>query len=117
VDDHADGREMCVESLGLSGLRTAEAADGFQAIAEAQRLTPDCILMDLSLPGVDGWEATRRLKSDPRTRHIPIIAVTGLSGATEGARLAGAGFDAVVTKPCAPEDLVAVIHRVLRRPR
>lgn len=117
VDDDPDGREMCVEMLGLSGLRTAEAADGLQAVAQAVTLAPDCMLMDLSLPGIDGWEVTRRLKSDARTRDIPVIALTGSSVAVEGARLTGAGFDAVVTKPYTPEDLMAVIERVLRRPR
>ena len=106
-----------METLRVFGLRAAEAADGLQAVAEAMALTPACILMDLSLPGIDGWEAARRIRSDARTRDIPIVALTGISPADEPARFAGAGFSAVVTKPCTPEDLVAAIDRVLRRPR
>jgi two-component system, cell cycle response regulator DivK len=69
--------------------------------------------MDLALPRMDGWEATRRLKGDDRTRHIPIVALTGhaLAGHAEGARLAGC--DAFVTKPCLPDALVAEIRRLL----
>jgi two-component system cell cycle response regulator DivK len=80
---------------------------------------PDIILMDLALPKMDGWEATRRLKTDERTKHIPIVALTGhaLAGYAEGARQAGC--DAFVTKPCLPDALVAEIQRMLasRGPR
>ena len=76
-------------------------------------LLPDIVLMDLALPRMDGWEATRRLKADPKTKHIPIVALTGhaLAGHAEGAR--EAGCDAFVTKPCLPDVLVAEIKRVL----
>ena len=75
--------------------------------------TPDIILMDLSLPVMDGWEATRRLKADDRTASIPVVALTGhaLAGISEGAKRAGC--DAFVTKPCLPEDLVKEIRKVL----
>ena len=71
--------------------------------------------MDLALPSMDGWEATRRLKNDERTRHIPIVALTGhaLAGHAEGAR--EAGCDAFVTKPCLPDALVAEIRRLLAK--
>jgi CheY-like chemotaxis protein len=74
---------------------------------------PDIILMDLALPKMDGWEATRRLKADEQTRHIPIVALTGhaLAGHAEGARQAGC--DAFVTKPCLPDALVTEIERML----
>jgi CheY-like chemotaxis protein len=76
-------------------------------------LIPDIVLMDLALPRMDGWEATRRLKNDDLTRHIPIVALTGhaLAGHAEGAR--EAGCDAFVTKPCLPDALVAEIKRLL----
>ena len=76
-------------------------------------MSPDLILMDLSLPGMDGWEATRRLKADERTSHIPIVALTGhaLAGASEGAKKAGC--DSFVTKPCLPDDLVVEVRRML----
>src|SRR6185369_7482314 len=97
----------------FSGFRVAEARNGFEALESAQSLLPDIILMDLALPRMDGWEATRRLKSDPRTRHIPIVALTGhaLAGHAEGAR--EAGCDAFVTKPCLPDALVTEIKRLL----
>ncbi len=74
---------------------------------------PDIILMDLALPKMDGWEATRRLKLQESTRHIPIVALTGhaLAGHAEGARQAGC--DSFVTKPCLPDALVAEIKRML----
>jgi CheY-like chemotaxis protein len=72
--------------------------------------------MDLSMPGMDGWEATRLLKGDERTKHIPVIALTGhaLNGFLESAKLAGC--DAFVTKPCLPDTLVEEVRRVLRAP-
>ena len=105
VDDYQDAREMYAEYLQFSGFRVAEARNGNEAVAQAFSLRPDLILMDLSLPGMDGWEATRVLKADDRTKHIPVVALTGhaLAGASEGARKAGC--DSFVTKPIKPEDL------------
>jgi two-component system cell cycle response regulator DivK len=113
VDDYQDAREMYAEYLQFSGFRVAEARNGNEAVEQAFALKPDLILMDLSLPGMDGWEATRRLKADDRTRHIPIVALTGhaLAGASEGAKKAGC--DSFVTKPCLPDDLVVEVRRML----
>ncbi len=113
VDDYQDAREMYAEYLQFSGFRVAEARNGNEALEQAFALQPDLILMDLSLPGMDGWEATRQLKRDDRTRHTPIVALTGhaLAGASEGARRAGC--DSFVTKPCLPDDLVVEIRRML----
>ena len=113
VDDYQDAREMYAEYLQFSGFRVAEARNGNEAVDQAFALKPDLILMDLSLPGMDGWEATRRLKADETTRHIPIVALTGhaLAGASEGARKAGC--DSFVTKPCLPDDLVVEVRRML----
>jgi len=113
VDDYQDAREMYAEYLQYSGFRVAEAKNGNEAVAQARSLKPDLILMDLSLPGMDGWEATRVLKADEETRHIPIVALTGhaLAGASEGARKAGC--DSFVTKPCLPDDLVVEVRRML----
>jgi CheY-like chemotaxis protein len=113
VDDYPDAREMYSEYLQFSGFDVIEAANGMEALQHAADEAPDIILMDLSLPVMDGWEATRRLKSDERTAHIPVVALTGhaLAGISEGARQAGC--DAFVTKPCLPEDLVREIRRVL----
>jgi CheY-like chemotaxis protein len=86
VDDYQDAREMYAEYLQYSGFRVAEAKNGNEAVAQARSLKPDLILMDLSLPGMDGWEATRVLKADEETRHIPIVALTGhaLAGPPKG---------------------------------
>jgi len=113
VDDYQDAREMYAEYLQFSGFRVAEAKNGNEAVEQAFALKPDLILMDLSLPGMDGWEATRRLKADEATKHIPIVALTGhaLAGASEGARKAGC--DSFVTKPCLPDDLVVEVRRML----
>lgn len=113
VDDYQDAREMYAEYLEFSGFRTAEARNGAEALEKAFALTPDIILMDLSLPVMDGWEATRRLRADERTRGIPIVALTGhaLNGHAAGAK--DAGCDAYVTKPCLPDALVQEVKRIL----
>lgn len=113
VEDYDDAREMYAEYLEMSGYRVVEARNGEEALERAFELLPDVILMDLALPRMDGWEATRRLKTDGRTRRIPIVALTGhaLTGHAEGAR--EAGCDAFVTKPCLPEELVEQIRHVL----
>ena len=113
VDDYPDAREMYTEYLEFSGFDVVEAANGMEALTRAAESEPDIILMDLSLPVMDGWEATRRLKSDRRTASIPVVALTGhaLAGISEGAKKAGC--DAFVTKPCLPEYLVKEIRRVL----
>ena len=113
VDDYQDAREMYAEYLVFSGFRVAEASNGLEAVQQAFELTPDIILMDLSLPGMDGWEATRRIKMDERTKHIPVIALTGhaLPGFSESAR--NAGCDGFVIKPCLPDAIVGEVRRLL----
>jgi two-component system, cell cycle response regulator DivK len=116
VDDYPDAREMYTEYLEYTGFEVVQASNGMEALKQAIDRTPDIILMDLSLPVMDGWEATRRLKADERTAHIPVVALTGhaLAGISEGAKKAGC--DAFVTKPCLPEDLVKEIRKVLEGP-
>jgi two-component system, cell cycle response regulator DivK len=113
VEDYQDAREMYAAYLQFSGYDVAEAGNGIEAVEKTRELLPDIVLMDLALPHMDGWEATRRLKNDERTRHLPIVALTGhaLAGHAEGAR--EAGCDAFVTKPCLPDALVTEIKRVL----
>ena len=116
VDDYPDAREMYGEYLEYCGFDVVQASNGMEALQRALDTKPDIILMDLSLPVMDGWEATRRLKADKRTEHIPVVALTGhaLAGISEGAKRAGC--DAFVTKPCLPEDLVKEIRRILDDP-
>ena len=113
VDDFPDNRQMYAEFLAFSGLRVAEAENGHEAVRKANTLMPDLVVMDLSLPGMDGWEATRRLKSDPKTKHILVMALTGhaLAGHSKGAM--EAGCDAFITKPCLPDRLLQEIQRML----
>jgi len=113
VDDYPDAREMYAEYLEFSGFEIVQAGNGVEAIERALDSHPDVILMDLSLPVMDGWEATRRLKADDRTKDIPVLAVTGhaLSGVSNDAKKAGC--DGFITKPCLPEDLVTEIRKVL----
>lgn len=113
VDDFRDGRELVAEILGYAGLRTEQASDGKEALEKAVTLLPDLILMDLSLPGVDGWEITRRLKSDPATRNIRIVALT--AHATRGPldRAREVGCDLVLTKPCPPDVLIERVKHLL----
>jgi len=117
VEDYQDAREMYAAYLQFSGFEVAEAGNGVEAIEKTRELLPDIVLMDLALPRMDGWEATRRLKNDELTKHIPIVALTGhaLAGHAEGAR--EAGCDSFVTKPCLPDALVAEIKRLLDQHR
>ena len=112
VEDVPLNRDLLVQLLE-DRYRLVLAEDGKAALECAVEDKPDLILMDLSLPRMDGWEATRRLKKDPVTSHIPVVALTGhaLAGHAEGAR--AAGCDSFVTKPCIPADLEAEIRRVL----
>jgi CheY-like chemotaxis protein len=113
VDDYPDNRDIYAQFLVHAGARVEEAEDGHQALEKAFALGPDVIVMDLALPGLDGWEATRRLKHDPRTQAIPIIALTGhaLAGHSQGAT--EAGCDVFLTKPCLPERLLEEIRAIL----
>jgi two-component system cell cycle response regulator DivK len=114
VDDFEDNRMMYAEYLAYSGYRVEQAANGKEAVELAKRLKPNLVVMDLSLPVMDGWEATRQLKADEGTRHIPVIALTGhaLAGHSRGA--AEAGCDAFLAKPCLPEKLLAKVEELLR---
>jgi two-component system cell cycle response regulator DivK len=112
VDDYLDARQMYTAYLEYSGFAVVQAANGVEALREALKSRPDIILMDLSLPVMDGWEAMRQLKADPRTANIPVVALTGQSlRNADGAR--EVGCEAFLTKPCLPEDLVQEIRRVL----
>jgi two-component system, cell cycle response regulator DivK len=113
VEDYPDAQDMYQELLTFSGFRVEAAGTGQEAVEKATRMLPDLILMDLSLPGMDGWEATRRIKRNARTSHIPVVAITGhaLAGVSTSAKRAGC--DLFLTKPCLPADLVTNIKKLL----
>ena len=113
VEDHAELRRLYAEQLTLSGFDVIEAENGADAISHTTERGPDVVLMDLSLPGIDGWEATRRLKDDQRTAHIPVVALTAHDGAGELERATRAGCDWFVPKPCPPDALIVEVRRVL----
>jgi two-component system, cell cycle response regulator DivK len=113
VDDYVDNREVYAHYLRYKGYRVEEAEDGHQALEKAARYRPDLIVMDLALPGLDGWEATRRLKGDPQTREIPVIALTGHAMEGQSDRAKAAGCDAFVVKPCEPSQLETHIRALL----
>jgi two-component system, cell cycle response regulator DivK len=110
AEDLQPVRKTYARYLTLVGFRVAQVDDGRQALEMAIELSPAVILMDLSMPGLDGWQATRRIKTDPRTMRIPVIALTGYD-AEESAKKAGC--DGYLAKPCSAEDVVREIRRVL----
>jgi len=113
VDDYQDAREMYAEYLKASGFRVEEARTGVEAVAKAREVKPDCILMDLSLPGIDGWEATRQLKADKSTNHIPVVAITGHASELASRDARAAGCTAFVLKPALPDAVVAEVRKAL----
>jgi two-component system, cell cycle response regulator DivK len=113
VDDYQDAREMYAEYLKASGFRVEEARTGIEAVAKAHEVKPDCILMDLSLPGIDGWEATRQLKADPNTKHIPVVAITGHASELASRDAASSGWVSFVLKPALPDAVVAEVRKAL----
>ena len=113
VDDFEDNRAMYVEYLQFQGLRVVEAVNGEEAVDRANELLPAVIIMDLSLPVMDGWEATRRIKADPATKSIPIIVVTSYALSGDEGKAREAGCDAYVTKPYSPRLLLAKIREYL----
>ena len=106
VEDYEDAREMYRDYLEFSGFKVDTARDGHEALHKARTNPPDLVLMDLSLPGLDGWEATRALKSDPATAHLPVVALSAHALAAEGDRARAAGCDGFIAKPCLPQELV-----------
>ena len=118
VEDDREGRLVYAEWLHQSGFHVEQAHNGLQALERAFDLLPDAILTDLNIPGIDGYELTRRLKMDARTQHIPILAVTGYAPFTnDPSRADRAGCDAILPKPCLPEDLEATLIALIAEAR
>ncbi len=112
-DDHA-GRRLYAEWLTQAGFSVDQAHNGLQALERAFESVPDIVVTDLNIPGIDGFELTRRLKHDPRTRTVPVVAVTGYAAfQADPGRAIRAGCDAVLEKPCSPEDLETAIRTLI----
>jgi two-component system chemotaxis response regulator CheY len=115
VEDHADSRSMYAEFLRLD-FNVVEAADGIAAIELMEHTHPDIVVTDLALPRMDGFELIARMRDDDRFRRVPVIALSGYSGAEHEARALRAGSDMVLVKPCLPETLAeAVASAAIRR--
>ena len=106
VADFPDSREVYSKVLSLSGYQVEQAASGLEALERILVVQPELIILDVAMPGMDGWELVRRLKADARTRNTPIAVVTGAAYGTSPQRAKKAGCDAYLVKPCLPEALV-----------
>jgi CheY-like chemotaxis protein len=113
VDDDADTRTIFRTILVHSGFSVIESADGRDAVDQARAAMPQAIVMDASIPGIDGWEATRRLKAGHATARIPVLAVTALPAAAAQAQAEAAGCDGFIPKPAEPTQVLAEILRLI----
>ena len=115
ADDVRDNRDLYAMFLEFHGYRIEVASDGREAIDKAVAQRPAVIVMDLTMPDIDGWTACRRLKDDPRTAGIPIIVLTAHALEGTEARAKAAGCNAYLVKPCLPDNLLAEVERQLTR--
>ena len=113
VEDQEDNRRILRDLLAHAGYDVIEVGDGEQALVAVAEHHPDVILMDIQLPLLDGYEATRRIKADPALKHIPIIVVTSYALSGDEAKARAAGCDAYVAKPYSPRALLAKIREYL----
>jgi len=117
VEDNEMNRDMLSRRLMRRGFEVVFAMDGKEGVDTARREKPDIILMDLSLPVMDGWEATRRVKSDDATRSVPVIGLTARAMVGDREKAMEAGCDDYDTKPVELDRLIGKIERLLRAPR
>ena len=113
VEDHEDNRQILRDMLSAAGYEMVEAHDGEQVLEKVFASRPDLILMDIQLPGIDGYEVSRRIKADPALAAIPIIAVTSYALTGDDAKALAAGCDDYVAKPFSPRQLLAKIREYL----
>ena len=113
IEDTEDNRQIIRDLLTSAGYELVEAVDGLEGVATAEREKPDLILMDIQLPGIDGYEATRRIRAIPELAKVPIIAVTSYALSGDEAKTRAAGCDGYVAKPFSPRQLLAKIREFL----
>ena len=113
VEDQEDNRRIMRDLLASAGYELIEAADGEAGVRLAEAERPDLILMDIQLPVLDGYEATRRIKQNPELRAIPIVVVTSYALSGDDVKAMQAGSDAYVAKPFSPRELLATIRKFL----
>jgi CheY-like chemotaxis protein len=115
VEDHADTRQMYAEFLGLS-FDVVEAANGEEALGVMRQHVPALVITDFSLPGIDGFELTKQIRSNPATRHVAIICLSGYGGSDHEARAVRVGCNRVLEKPCLPDRLAQAALEIVRQP-
>jgi two-component system, cell cycle response regulator DivK len=113
VDDQEDNRRILRDLLTANGFQIIEALTGEEAVTRAETEMPDLILMDIQLPGIDGYEATRQIKARPALRTTPLIVVTSYALSGDDAKAFAAGADAYVAKPFSPRALLAKVREFL----
>jgi two-component system cell cycle response regulator DivK len=113
IEDHVDNRQIMNDTLSAAGFEMIEAVTGDAGVAMAELEEPDLILMDIQLPGIDGYEATRLIKAKPALRHIPIIVVTSYALSGDEVKAKEAGCDAYLAKPFRPRELLAKVREFL----
>jgi len=114
VEDQEDNRRIMRDLLSSVGYEVIEAVTGEEGVAAAETHRPDLILMDIQLPGLDGYEATRQIKANPDLEHIPIIVVTSYALSGDDVKAFEAGCNAYVSKPFSPRELLAKIREYLQ---
>ena len=114
VEDTEDNRQILRDLLGMAGYEMVEAHNGAEGVAMASEQKPDLILMDIQMPVMDGYEATRRIKADPALKSIPVVAVTSYALSGDEAKARTAGCDDYIAKPFSPRDLVQRVNDTLR---
>src|ERR1700719_4767454 len=114
VEDTENNRRILNDLLTKAGFDVIEAFDGEKGVAMAEERRPDLILMDIQLPIVDGYEATRRIKANPDLRHIPIVAVTSYALSGDEAKARAAGWDGYIAKPFSPREVLATVRSFLQ---
>jgi two-component system, cell cycle response regulator DivK len=113
VDDQEDNRRILRDLLTASGFEVVEATNGEDGVSLAEARTPDLILMDIQLPGIDGYEATRQIKAKPALSAVPLIVVTSYALSGDDAKAFAAGADGYVSKPFSPRALLAKVREFL----
>ncbi|TAJ35679.1 MAG: response regulator [Reyranella sp.] len=113
VEDTEDNRQILRDLLGMAGYTLFEARDGAEGVAKAAEHRPDLILMDIQMPVMDGYEATRRIKANPELKAIPIVAVTSYALSGDEQKTRDAGCDAYIAKPYSPRQMLAKVRELI----
>ncbi len=113
IEDTEDNRQILRDLLGMAGYDMIEAHDGAEGVVKAAEHRPDLILMDIQMPVMDGYEATRRIKANPDLKAIPVIAVTSYALSGDEAKTREAGCDGYIAKPYSPRQMLAKVREIL----